>query len=95
MSRTDVHRPWRVQVADPHNRHPLYRFQVYPSRPDGVELMPWKNIGCGYRMCTGHFVRRWERRRERHQTKRALRLGDPTSSERDARVAQAGRAPSL
>ena len=26
MSRTDVHRPWRVQVTDPYNRHRLMRY---------------------------------------------------------------------
>ena len=27
MSRTDVHRPWRVQEADPYERHRWYRYQ--------------------------------------------------------------------
>jgi hypothetical protein len=76
MSRTDVHRPWRVQVTDPYNRHLLYRFQSYPACVDGVELMPFRNIGCGCRLCTGFYERRWARRRDRHEVRRALRRGD-------------------
>lgn len=70
MSRTDVHRPWPVQIADPHDRHLFRRHQAYPARVDGVELVPLRNL-CGCRMCTGHFWRRWERRRERHQARQA------------------------
>lgn len=73
VSRTDVHRPWQVQVDDPTNRHLLYR---YPAWPDRMELWPVKNLGCGCRMCTGFYERRAERRRDRHQARRALRRGD-------------------
>lgn len=62
MSRTDVHRPWNVQIADPTNRHLLYRFATWPDR---MELIPWRNIGCGCRMCTGYYGRKLARSRER------------------------------
>jgi hypothetical protein len=76
MSRTDVHRPWRVQLADPYNRHLLRRHQAWPALPDGIELVPIRNLLCGCRMCTDHFGRRWARRRDRHEAKRALRRGE-------------------
>lgn len=62
MSRTDVHRPWRVQLADPHNRHLFYR---YPAWPWAMSLTPYKNIGCGCAMCTGQPGRKRTRRAER------------------------------
>lgn len=62
MSRTDVHRPWPVQLADPHNRHLFYR---YPMFPDSMELAPIKNIACGCTLCTGQHHRKAARRSER------------------------------
>lgn len=47
MSRTDVHRPWRVQVADPHNRHLLYRYPMWPWQ---MALTPFRNLFCGCRL---------------------------------------------
>lgn len=70
MSRTDVHRPWRVQLADPHNRHILYR---YPAWPWQVELTSFKNIGCGCRPCTSYDWRKQQRRRERYAGRREAR----------------------
>lgn len=72
MSRTDVHRPWRVQIADPHNRHLLYR---YPTR-HSTEVTSYRNIFCGCRLCTGHDERRARRRRDRHEARRVLRRSD-------------------
>lgn len=69
MSRTDVHRPWPVQLADPHNRHLFYRFAVWPWR---MELVPVKNIGCGCQLCTGQPGRKRARRQERHDVRRDL-----------------------
>lgn len=69
MSRTDVHRPWPVQLADPYNRHLFYRFSIWPSR---VELMPIKNIGCGCPLCTERHGRKAARRQERHETRHVL-----------------------
>lgn len=69
MSRTDVHRPYRVQVADPYARKHFYLFQSWPHRH---ELWPLRNT-CGCRLCTGHHGRRAERRRERHQGKAEIR----------------------
>ena len=76
MARTDVHRPWRVQITDPHNRHILYR---YPAWPDGVELTSFRNIGCGCKLCTGQLGRKTARRRERSAWRNAARriLADP------------------
>lgn len=62
MSRTDVHRPWPVQVADPYNRHRFYRFASWPDR---MELVPVKNFACGCKMCTGQLGRKKARRQER------------------------------
>lgn len=73
MSRTDVHRPWHVQVADPYNRHLLYRFQEWPTQPP--KLIPFRNFGCGCSLCTAKYERRRDRRRERHESRRALRQG--------------------
>jgi hypothetical protein len=70
MSRTDVHRPWLVQLADSTNRHLLYR---YPAWPWGTELTSFKNISCGCPMCTGHYQRKASRRAERHQARLDLR----------------------
>jgi hypothetical protein len=70
MSRTDVHRPWTVQLQDPYNRHLLYR---YPAWPWETGLAPVKNFGCGCRLCTDHFGRKATRRAQRHQAQRDLR----------------------
>lgn len=70
MSRTDVHRPWRVQLADPYNRHLLYR---YPAWPDQMERTSFRNLGCGCRMCTGHYWRKARNRRERYAGRRECR----------------------
>lgn len=69
MSNTDVHRPWHVQLADPYNRHLLYR---YPAWPWQMELTSFKNIGCGCTLCTQQSQRKRARRQERHDTRRAL-----------------------
>ena len=62
MSHTDVHRPWPVQLADPHNRHLLYRYPIWPWESG---LTSYRNIGCGCRMCTGHYQRKARHRRDR------------------------------
>ena len=72
MSRTDVHRPWRVQREDPDNRHRLYRFPTWSTQPP--EPFPTYNI-CGCRMCTGHHEMKAERRRSRHLWKQGPRDG--------------------
>lgn len=66
MSRTDVHRPWKVQINDPYNRHILYRWQITGHE---VWITSFRHIGCGCRMCTGHHWNRADRRRSRHQWK--------------------------
>jgi hypothetical protein len=63
MSRTDVHRPWLVQVNDPYNRYRLYRFASWPWQMD---LMPLYNT-CGCPLCTGAPWNRARRRGERHE----------------------------
>ncbi len=70
MSKTDVHRPWAVQLADPYNRHLLCRYPMWPSQ---MALAPIKNFGCGCRLCTGHHWRKAQRRAQRHQMQRELR----------------------
>ncbi len=69
MSKTDVHRPWAAQLADPYNRHLFYRYPKWPWEPG---LAPIKNIGCGCRMCTSHYGRKVTRRAQRHQIQRDL-----------------------
>lgn len=70
MARTDVHRPWSVQVADPYNRHLLYRYARWPWE---TALTSYKNLGCGCSMCTGKHFRREARRRSRHQARHDCR----------------------
>lgn len=70
MSRTDVHRPWLIQAADPYNRHRLRRFQTWGTEPP--ELVPLYNV-CGCPICGGHYWRREERRRQRHGARREIR----------------------
>ena len=65
MSRTDVHRPWPVQVKDPYNRHRLYRFASWPWE---MELVPTYSV-CGCRLCTGAEWNRAYRRGVRHNWK--------------------------
>ena len=62
MSRTDVHRPWRVQIADPHNRHIL---RVYGDWNGEPLVTSHRNIGCGCHLCTGQPWRKFDNRRER------------------------------
>lgn len=71
MSRTDVHRPYHVQQADPYERHRWYRFQsdstVAPT------LVPtYRTCNCTVRGCSGGEWRRGERRRDRHTWRRRL-----------------------
>jgi hypothetical protein len=74
MSRTDVHRPWDVQTRDPYNRYLLRWYRTI--RVGGIwqmEPMFWRNIGCGCRMCTNYWCRKWERRQQRAQGRRYCR----------------------
>jgi hypothetical protein len=59
MSRTDVHRPWRVQLDDPYNRHRLVRFSWHLD-----EMIPVYNT-CGCPMCTERYTRRLAHKQER------------------------------
>lgn len=70
MSRTDVHRPWEVQIADPTNRHLLYRYPMWPWQ---MALTSFKNLGCGCPACTGQSARKRARRQDRHAARRNLR----------------------
>jgi hypothetical protein len=72
MSRTDVHRPWDVQLKDPYNRHLLYRYGAWPWE---MELTPFKNMFCGCALCTGRHWRRYGRRQERREVREMLRAG--------------------
>lgn len=62
MSRTDAHRPYLVQQADPLSRWLFYWFARYPSH--GVELISWKNL-CGCKRCTDQNWRKLSHRRDR------------------------------
>lgn len=70
MSRTDVHRPWSVQTADPYNRHLLRQYGWFRDEP---LITSYRNLGCGCTLCTGQPGRKRARRQERHTTRRALR----------------------
>ncbi len=63
MSRTDVHRPWRVQVADPYSRHLFYRYAVWPWQMGVTSIVSL----CGCKMCTGQPGRKLARKQERVQ----------------------------
>ena len=60
MSRTDVHRPWSVQVQDPYNRHRLRRWHSWATDPE-VSYLPLYGA-CGCNMCTGRL---WHRQSQR------------------------------
>lgn len=67
MSRTDRHRPWRVQKADPYERHRWYRSwsgELYPA---------YRCCTCKHWYCWMGAVYQQERRRERHQARRLAR----------------------
>lgn len=68
MSRTDVHRPYHVQVNDPYNRHRVRRFQAWPMQ-EPVLILTYQVCGCW--MCGGD--KKGDRRRSRHQAQRACR----------------------
>lgn len=57
MSRTDVHRPWSVQEADPYERHRWYRSDI------GNFLPVYQTCGCW--MCTGRPWRKLGHRQVR------------------------------
>jgi hypothetical protein len=78
MSRTDVHRPYRVQVTDPYERHRFYRFSIWPDR---TEPVPISGFTCGCRMCTGQLFRKQARRRERTALRAQLRQALKTPAE--------------
>lgn len=69
MSRTDVHRPWAVQIADPFNRHLLRVYGEFRGEP---LVTSHRNIGCGCQLCTGQPYRKRARRQERHHMRRVL-----------------------
>lgn len=73
VSRTDVHRPWFVQISDPYNRHLLYTYGWQRA------VAAVRNIGCGCRLCTAHWQRKQLHRAERTRWKkdRARLLRDP------------------
>lgn len=68
MSRTDVHRPWAIQVADPNNRHLFYRYA------SGEWITSFRNLSCGCRLCTGHYWRKQSNRRQRAAWRRDARV---------------------
>lgn len=51
MSRTDVHRPYRIQINDPDNRHRTRLSPTWAFLPP--EPFPLYGT-CGCHMCTGH-----------------------------------------
>ena len=62
MSKTDKTRPWWVRVED-HGFRGEFESIVYKGTCC---------YGCGCRSCTGYYFRRAERRRSRHNSRRAL-----------------------
>lgn len=64
MSRTDVHRPFEVQVLDPYNRHRVRTTPMYSDGSGGPSFWPLYNT-CGCQMCSGQFWRRQNIRRTR------------------------------
>jgi hypothetical protein len=80
MARTDVHRPWPVQVADPHNRHLIRQYATHRGEP---LYTSHRNLCCGCQLCTGQPGRKRARRRERVHWR----------SERQGALADLGREP--
>jgi len=74
MSRTDVHRPYHVQQADPHERHRWYRFQTWSTEPP-VLVPVYRTCNCTVRGCSNREWRRAERRKARHGWREQLRRG--------------------
>lgn len=69
MSRTDVHRPYKVQVEDPHNRH---RMLWLPNWRQGTGLHPWPIYNtCGCNLCVDQLGRKHLRRQERSAWRQA------------------------
>jgi len=62
---------------------PLSDGGTFQRRPDGSAGCYWSDwnlcykgvccYGCGCRLCTGYYERRWERRRDRHQARQRTR----------------------
>lgn len=85
MSRTDVHRPWTIQINDPTNRHLVYEYAMYPGQPVEMGRTSFRNLGCGCRLCTDHHGRRLKRRQERVAWRRlrAVLLATPDREDVD------------
>jgi hypothetical protein len=69
MSRTDRHRPHRVQVADPYERHRWHRI----SDHHWTTLWPLYRFGCRSNCYCSSYWTRIERRHVRHTGQRRLR----------------------
>jgi hypothetical protein len=70
MSRTDNHRPFRVQVVDPQERHRWHRI----NDAHHTTLWPLYRFGCRPGGCScGKWEWAQERRRQRHQAQRLTR----------------------
>lgn len=62
MSRTDVHRPYKIQMEDPYNRHRVRWFSAWSTEPP----TPWPLYNtCGCNLCVGQHFRKYLRRQER------------------------------
>ena len=70
MSRTDVHRPWDVQMRDPYNRHRVALRPTWSTQPP--EPFPLYQT-CGCSMCTYRYGRRLFNRQTRVQWSRLCR----------------------
>jgi hypothetical protein len=71
MSRTDVHRPWRVQALDPFNRHRIRWVPENHLFGTELEFHPLYQI-CGCPMCTGAPWRKAARRKVRHNKRKII-----------------------
>ena len=69
MSRTDVHRPWCVQVADPYERHRMRRWYYWADQVEHGWLPLYTACGCA--MCTMRYWRRLQNRQVRVLWRRA------------------------
>lgn len=63
MSRTDVHRPYQVQIKDPYNRHRML-WRADWRKGKGLDPWPLYNT-CGCNLCVGQLTRKHLRRQER------------------------------
>lgn len=84
MSRTDRHRPYRVQEADPQEKR-FYWYDTGTPKHGWRKVFTFRACNCRTLHCSGTYWRKMENRRRRHDEKRRARAavqGDLTAWDR-------------